>query len=107
MAQVLFYRYVDDAEATIIQRDKRIEPVQGQTCKWYTPDRYDSGADAQKYLALQYAPTHRVGPIPSDEMPDFDHTPLRVVGADRGQPGGRLEAATSKALYLFDIAGIP
>lgn len=107
MAQVMLYRYTDSGEAAAIQRDQRIEPGPGKICKWYTPDRYDVGADAEKFLALAYTPTHRIGPIPSDDLPDFDHVPLRVVGAANGQPGGGLEAATTQTMYLFDITSIP
>ena len=107
MAQVMFYRYTDDVEAALIRQNHRIEPSPNQTCKWYTPDRYDTGAEAQRFLAMSYTPTYRVGPMPSDELPDFDHTTLTVEGAAYGQPGGGLEAGTTKTMYLIDITAIP
>jgi len=67
---------------------------------------YDTGADAQRFLAMSYTPTYRVGPIPSDQV-DLDSPALRVVGAAHGQPGGGLEGATTKIVYLFDIARLP
>lgn len=106
MAQVTFYHYTDDYEKDLILRDKRIEPAPGKTIKWYTPDRYNTGADAERFLAMDYTPTWRIGPIPSDEVPDFDHIQLRVVGATKKQPGGGVEAATTMTLYLFDITAI-
>lgn len=107
MAQVMFYRYTDHVEAALIHQYNKIELGPNQTCKWYTPDRYDTGADAQRFLAMHYTPTYRIGPIPSDELPDFDHSQLRVVGAANGQPGGGLEASTTKTMYLYDITAIP
>lgn len=103
MAQVMFYRYTDDTEAEEIKKSNRIEPAPNQTCKWFTPDRYDTGAEAQRFLAIRYTPTCRVGPIPSDELPDFDHIPLRVVAPAHRQPGGGLEAATTQIVHLFSV----
>lgn len=104
MAQMVFYRYVDDSEEAVIRTEGRIAPATGSVCKWYTPDRYDSGLEAQRHLALRYAPTYRVGPIPSDELPDFDHVQLRVAAPAFGQPGGGLEVATTRTHYLFVIS---
>ena len=42
-----FYHYTDATEAAIIQQTSTIVPAPWQTCKWYTPNRYDNGADAQ------------------------------------------------------------
>lgn len=55
---------------------------------------------------MDYLPTYRVGPIPSDELPDFDDTPLSVVEAAYGESGGGLQAATTQTKYLFDITAI-
>jgi hypothetical protein len=107
MAQVVLYRYTDDVEAAIIHNDHKIAPAPGSLCKWYTPDRYDTGADAQRFLALSYRPSHRIGPIPSDELPDPDHASLRTAAPAHGQPGGGLELPTTKTMYLFNITGIP
>jgi len=104
MAQIMFYRYVDDAEGTLIYANRRIEPAPHQTCKWYTPDRYETGADAQKFLAMPYTPTCRIGPFPAEWLPDFDHAPLRLVSPANAQPGGGLEVATTKKVHLFDFA---
>lgn len=107
MAQVMFYRYVDDFEAALIRQNRRIERGPNQSLKWFTPDRYENGLDALRFLAMRYKPTYRVGPIPSDELPDFHYPPLRVVGSANNQPGGGLEAATTEIVYLFDIKPIP
>ena len=107
MAHLAYYRYTDDTEAAIIQEHSRIERAPHQTCKWYTPNRFESGEDARRFLALAYTPTYRIGPIPEDELPDFDHAPLRLVGPNFGQPGGALEAATTQSFYLFSVTPIP
>jgi len=107
MPQIQFYRYADETEAENIERTGMIAPRPGQACKWYTPNRFDSGADARRFLALPYTSTRRIGPIPESDIPPFDHAPLRVVGVAYRQPGGGLEAATTQPLYLFTIARIP
>lgn len=101
MAQVEFYRYIDDFEAALIIRTKKLEGRGGVT--WYTPGMHDLADDAQKYLAMSYRPTHRVGPIPADEMPPFD-IPLRPVAPANNQSGGGVEARTDKPKRLFDIS---
>ena len=103
MSQVVFYRYVDDVEEAVIRAMGMIAPAPSSLSKWYTPDRYDTGLEAQQYLALRNTPTYRIGPIPSDEIPDPDHVQLRVVAPAFGQPGGGLEVATTKTHYLFEI----
>ena len=103
MGQIVFYRYVDDSEEVIIRNEGKIAPAPGSVSKWYTPDRYDTGLEAQRYLALRYTPTYRIGPIPSDELPDPDHVQLRVTAPAFGQPGGGLEVATTDTHYLFEI----
>ena len=107
MAQLAFYRYTDDNEAAIIQQQGRIERALHQTCKWYTPNRFESGEEAQRYLALAYTPTYRIGPIPEDELPDFDHASLRLVAPNFVMPGGALEAATTQSFYLFTVTPLP
>lgn len=107
MAQIFFYRYTDDNEARFIRQNGCIKPGPSQLSKWFTPDRYETGTEAQTFLAMAYTPTHRIGPIPELEMPDFDHTSLRIVGAANSQPGGGLEVATTHIYYLFGIAPIP
>jgi len=59
----MYYRYVDSFEANLIRHNKTIEPGP-RACVWFIPDRYETGADAQKYLAMAYTPTERIGPIP-------------------------------------------
>lgn len=100
MAQTQFYRYVGDKEADSINEKKEIKSKSGVT--WYTPDRYDTADEAQKKLALPNKPARRVGPIPADEMADFDHCPLRPVSPRFGQPGGGVEAAATKPVWLFE-----
>ena len=106
ISELSFYRYVDQKEAIMIEELRRIEPTPGTGVKWYSVDRYESGADAQRHLALRHVPTHRVGPIPVSQMPDFDAHPFRVVSPAFGQPGGGVEAATTQTLYLFDISAL-
>ncbi len=106
MAQLGFYKYADDYETNLIRQDRSIAPAPWQTCEWLSPDRYNSAADAQQYLSLQYRPTQRIGPIP-DDLLDFDYVPLRSVGQKSGQPGGGLEAATTQTIHLFSMTPLP
>lgn len=101
MAQVLFYRYADGLETGLIQQDQCIKPKPNSNVKYLSPDRYDTAADAQQFLALPYTPTHRIGPIPEDELPDT--VQLTLVGPANNQPGGGLEAFVTKEIYLFSI----
>ncbi len=104
-AQAIFYfRYADAIEAGLIMLERRIAPGPGQTCKFFTPNRFDKATDAQRYLALSYLPQYRIGPIREDEVPDFDRVPLRFVSPANGQPGGGQEAATSETVYLFNCS---
>src|SRR5713101_7658254 len=103
MAQVKFYRYIDATEHKLIIKNNVIAPAPGQPCKYYTPDRYDIASDAQRFLAMSYLPAYRIGPIPSDEVPDFDYIQLRPVAPANGQPVGGTEAATTQTLYLFEF----
>ena len=109
MPQLMFYRYVDDYEANLILQNRRIEPAPHQTRKYYTPDLYNTGAEAQAFLALSYQPTHRVGALAID-LSDFDAVPLQIVQPDNNQHGGGLEAATTQSVPLpvtADITPIP
>lgn len=106
MAQMVFYRYTDDYEANLIRQSRQIAPAPGQRTKWYTTDLYLSGADAKEYLSMRFTPTHRIGPIPADELPDLDSPSLRVVARKFGNHDGGLEAATSESVYLFNITSI-
>lgn len=98
-----FYRYVRTVEKLAIESEKCIKSASLTGITWFTPDRYDTQSEAQMYLALPARPDHRVGPIPADEMPAFDHARLRVVQPFGGQPGGGLECATTDELHLFDL----
>jgi hypothetical protein len=93
LIQLLFYRYVGKAEAESIDNTGVIQSRSGVT--WFTPDLYDSVEEAQRMLALPDRPSHRVGPIPVDELPDFDHCSLQFVHPAGPHPGGGLEAATT------------
>ena len=104
MAQVFFYRYVGPQEANDIAQRHVIKSGSGIT--WFTPNRYDAAATAQRDLALQAIPTHRVGPIPADELPDLDATSLRPVAPAFGFPGGGVEGATTVETHLFGIMGL-
>ena len=98
----LYYRYVSDAEKEFIEQNRMIRSAAGST--WFTTIRFESAADAQRYLALPSPQPWRIGPIPADEMPDFDTVPLRPVASYNGQPGGGTECATSKPVYLYQMA---
>lgn len=68
---------------------------------WYSPKRYEDPAEALAELAIKRAPDYRVGPIPADEMPDFDVNGMRVVAPANGQPGGGLEVCTTGEAHIF------
>ena len=101
MAQTFYYRYVGQSEADYIAQYCKIRSNSGIT--WFTPIRYDNPAQAQQQLAMPSTPTHRVGPIPADELPDLDAAPLRPVGPKYGHPGGAVEGATSQETYVYGI----
>lgn len=102
MPQLAFYRYLgSQVEVDLIVRERRIRSSNPHGT-WYTTARYDDPTHAQQELALPNPPTHRVGPIAGDEMPDFD-VPLRPVAPANGQPGGGVEARTKGTVYLFGV----
>ena len=98
-----FYRYVSMLEKQATENNKRIKSTSSSGVTWFTTDRYRSKTDAQTYLALPAIPDYRVGPIPADEMPSFDHAPIQVVQPGHGHPGGGVECATTDELLLFDL----
>jgi hypothetical protein len=104
-----FYRYFSfPQEVQQIVTDRRIQstnPASGYAT-WYTPIRYENPADAKRELALDTAPTNRIGPIPLDEMPYFDIGPRRAAPA-HGEPGGGIEARTRSPLWLFGLYSFP
>lgn len=102
MGQTVYYRYVSLVEAQNIHTKRLIRSRRGIT--YYTPDFYDDPNEAHAKLGLPDVPDCRVGPIPSDEMPDFDTVMLRPVDfVDWSRPGGGVEAATSREVRLFDV----
>lgn len=99
MAQVSYWRYVDAFEANLVEKEGCLEPRLGQRYKYLTPDLYDTVTEAQQYLALSYTPEFRIGPFPEDELPD-PIAGIIVVAPGNGQPGGGLEIAIDKPLYI-------
>ena len=70
-----FYRYISyQAEIDQVKRERKVYSTNPGTqyATWYCPTRHDDPATAQSELALRKRPTHRVGPIPVSEMPDFE-----------------------------------
>ena len=109
MAVTEFYHYFppNDEEARRYKKERIIESVNRQGAPnprgtWWTPERYDYRDVARAELALDYLPEYRVGPIPSDRMPDFDK-PLRPVAATAKQPGGGVEAHTMGKVFIFGL----
>ncbi len=102
MAQTQFYRYISQGELNEIRNTKTIQSKSGVT--YFTPDRYDNAQEARLKLALPFLPEYRIGPIPADEVPDFDSVPLGSVPyVDMERPGGGFEGATTMPLYLFGV----
>lgn len=88
------------AELHYVRNNRQILARSGVT--YFTPDQYDNPDEAQRMLAMRHRPEYRIGPVPADEMPDFDAVPLQSVGfVDPSRPGGGVEAATSGTVYLF------
>ena len=102
MGQIYFYRYVSEPEYRSIMANRVIVSWTGRT--YFTPDRYQSAAEAQRKLALGDLPAYRIGPVPADELPDFDEVKLQTVRPDPilGLPGGGVEAATTQITSLFN-----
>ena len=94
MTALGFYRYVTGEEALLISEMRTIAPSPDTRVKYYKPDRYETGDEAQRRLSMAYKPTHRVGPIPAGDMPEFDHVSLQRVAPRRVDsldlPGGGL-----------------
>jgi hypothetical protein len=101
----LYYRYVSDAEKEFIEQNRMILSKAGST--WFTPNRYETASDARRYLALPTTQPWMIGPIPADEMPDFDAAALRPVAPANGESGGGTECATSKPVYLYGVVRLP
>ena len=102
-----FYRYLSNpSEIDQLRNEKKIQSlIEGQPNPqgtWYTPTRYEYSADAEAELALPYTPTHRIGPVGADMMPDFD-IPLRSVAPANQQPGGGVEARTKGVVWLLGL----
>ena len=98
-----YYRYVGPAEAYAVETTRIVMTLSGLGITWYTPDRYLSRIDAQRFLALPGVSTHRLGPYPEDELPPFT-VGLRRVQPNFGQPGGGWEAATERPVFVFGVA---
>lgn len=104
MPQVAFYRYISQAEVDNIRQNGFVQSLSGIT--YFTPDFYDNAGEAHQKLALPgpYPPGYRIGPIPGDEMPDFDAVRLTVVPfKDPARPGGGVQGATTKRVYLSSL----
>ena len=102
MRQTGYYRYVGEAELAYISATREIRSLSAVT--HFTPDRYDDPDEAQRFLALERRPQFRLGPIPEDEMPEFDAVPLRDVEfKGPGRPGGGTEVATTATVSLFGV----
>lgn len=102
---VVFYRYISyQPEVDQIINERKVQSTNPKTqyATWYAPTRYDDSKKAQRELSLKNEPTHRVGPIPSDKMPDFE-IGLRPVAPAFGQPGGGIEACTKLPIWLFGL----
>lgn len=113
--QEFFYRYISYApEVTQILTERKILSTNASAAyeTWYSPDRYEDPTVAQKELSLPslVVPTHRIGPIPEDEMPDLDALPsagklvkIRRVAPAHGHPGGGFEVRTKLPVYLLGV----
>lgn len=104
MPQEAYYRFFShSAEFNQLQRDRVVHTTNphGRGEPWFTPTRFEDPVDAQRLLALQRTPQFRVGPIPADEMPDFDVCGPRRIQPAYGQPGGAVEVCTTMPVFIF------
>ena len=105
MARVAVYRYLSWAEWYSIGHTQQIHSLSGVTYFAIAPpSRYDTVASVIENLAV-VGKEMRFGPIPLDEVPDFDVVSPRTVGPQqlpngRWVAGGGTEAATSGIVYL-------
>lgn len=97
-----YYRYVSPAEAYAVETSNVIMTFSNTGRTWYTPDRYSTRDEARAQLALPAVPSHRVGPYPEDELPNWV-VALSRAAPNFGQPGGGWEAATDEAAYVFGV----
>lgn len=109
MARTEFYRYIIDSdkkpgyEVANTRKKREIittSPVAQGT--WYSTDRFDDSSVAEQKLALSAKPTHRIGPILPEQMPDFI-IPLRPVAPSSGKSGGGVEALVKEPIYIFGL----
>jgi hypothetical protein len=104
MPQDLYYRYAShQAEFDQLREERLIRSTNplGAGKTWYAPTRYDDPLLAQADLALKRPPARRFGPIPADEMPDFDINGPQPVQPAYGQPGGGIEVCTTGRVFIF------
>lgn len=104
MAQDVYYRYFSHSEELDQLRNGRVvltsNPHNGYKT-WFTPTRFSDPSLAQRLLAIQRVPQHRVGPIPADEMPDFNVHGPQIVQPVGNMPGGATEVCTTQPVYIF------
>jgi hypothetical protein len=104
MPQDLYYRYASHQDESDQLREKRFiqsTNPRGNGRTWYTPTRYDDPHLAQIELALKRPPMRRIGPIPADEMPDFDVNGPQLIQPAYGRPGGGIEVCTTGQAFIF------
>ncbi len=104
MAAVAFYRYLSySAEIDQVRVERKVQTTNPRALgTWYTPTRYDDPQVAQQELALLNPPTHRIGPILDDEVPDIA-IGFRQVMPAFGQPGGGVEVLVNGPIWLLGL----
>jgi hypothetical protein len=110
VATLGFYRYISDPNEVVQwSQERKINTLNPKAVgTWYAPTRYQTPDQAESELALPIRPTHRAGPIPADEMPDFVTGP-RLSQPLFGQPGGGIEVLVGREAWIFgfrDFAGM-
>lgn len=96
---MLLYRYISYAERDFIIATKMIMSDSSHKT-FFTADWYADRHDAKKFLALNYLPDLRVGPISHVFIPDFHDGNLKRVIPDNGEPGGGTEIGVKKPVFL-------
>ncbi len=104
MAVGAFYRYLSHPlEVDQVRVERKVQTTNPKAPgTWYTPTRYNDPQMAQQELALPRLPTHRIGPILDDQVPDITIGFRRVMPAF-GYPGGGVEVLVKGPVWLLGL----
>ena len=102
--RIFVYRYIsypDEIAQVITERKVLSTNPNTEHRTFYTTTRYNNPADAQRELSLPSLPTHRIGPIPIDDLTNL--TDFRTAIPQHGFAGMGVEVTTNSPVYLFGL----